>query len=66
MSANKNILVAYFTHSGNTRTAAEIIHNIVGGTLYEIKGDNHYPNDYHSTTAQAQKEQRENCFYDKI
>jgi flavodoxin len=31
------ILVAYFSHSGNTREIAEQIHKIAGGDIFEIK-----------------------------
>lgn len=31
-----NVLVAYFSHSGNTRVIAEDVHEAVGGDLFEV------------------------------
>lgn len=31
-----NVLVVYFSHSGNTRTIAEMIHQRVGGDIVEL------------------------------
>lgn len=53
---NSNILIAYYSHSGNTKAVTEAIQKQVGGTLFEIKIDDTYPNDYHQMTEQAQKE----------
>jgi hypothetical protein len=39
-------LVAYFSHSGNTRRAAEQIHQRVGGDIFEIAAVGTYPADY--------------------
>lgn len=33
----KNVLVAYFSWSGNTRVVAEQIRELTGGDLFEIK-----------------------------
>lgn len=41
-----NILVAYFSHSGNTQEIAHQIHGRVGGNLFEIVTVNPYPVDY--------------------
>lgn len=56
-SSTKRILVAYFSHSGNTRELAQQIHRKVGGELFEIVTVNPYPRDYHAVVEQAQQEQ---------
>lgn len=50
------ILVAYFSHSGNTREIANQIHKITGGDIFEIQSVNPYPNEYNATVKQARKE----------
>jgi flavodoxin len=50
------ILVAYFSHSGNTREIANQIHKIAGGNIFEIQSVNPYPNEYNATVKQARKE----------
>jgi flavodoxin len=45
-SKTTKVLVAYFSHSGNTRRAAERISTIVGGELFEIRTVNTYSKDY--------------------
>jgi len=50
------ILIAFFSHSGNTRRAAEDIAARVKGDLFEIKTVADYPSDYSSTTKVARKE----------
>jgi flavodoxin len=52
----KKILVAYFSHSGNTREIADQIHNNVGGDVFEIKAVNTYPSDYDTVVKQARQE----------
>ena len=52
----KKILVAYFSHSGNTRDVANQIHKTVGGDLFEIQSVNPYPKDYDAVVEQAKKE----------
>ncbi|MBC7320575.1 flavodoxin, partial [bacterium] len=42
----KNILIVYFSWSGNTRKIANIIHGEVGGTVVEIIPEHSYPNSY--------------------
>jgi flavodoxin len=51
------ILVAYFSHSGNTRYLAERIHGRVGGDMFEIKIVKPYPRDYDAVVDQAKREQ---------
>ena len=55
-----NILVAYFSHSGNTRYIAEQIHAQVGGDIVEIKTLKPYPKDYDTVVDQAKREQKAN------
>ena len=57
----KKILVAYFSHSGNTRRAAEQIHNLVGGDMFEVKTVAPYPTDYQEAVEVAKKEKETNA-----
>ena len=50
------VLIAYFSRSGNTRRIAKLIHQHVGGTLHEIQPEEPYPDSYHTTVDQAKKE----------
>lgn len=54
-------LVAYFSHSGNTRAVAENIHASVGGDIFEIKTIGEYPTDYNQVMEMAQKEKSDNA-----
>lgn len=58
-SETNNILVAYFSHSGNTQTIAEIIHEQVGGDIFEIKTVTTYSSDYNTVLDEAQQEKRD-------
>jgi len=49
-------LVAFYSHSGITKKAAEQIHAIVGGDIYEIKEQDPYPRDYNAVVEQAKHE----------
>ena len=40
------ILIAYFSHSGNTRAVAREIARQTGGDLFEIETDRFYPQDH--------------------
>jgi flavodoxin len=53
------ILIAYFTWSGNTRAVAQLIHQEVGGTLFEIQPEVSYPTSYSVVLKQAKKEIQE-------
>ena len=55
-AGKNNTLVAYFSHSGNTRVIANRIQEIVGGDLFEIVAVDPYPRDYDKVVAQARKE----------
>jgi flavodoxin len=59
-TANKHILVAYFSYSGNTKVIAGKIHENVGGDIFEIKTVDPYPTDYNAVVDQAKKEQEQN------
>ncbi len=54
-SAPKKILVAYFSHSGNTREIANQIHEKVGGDIFEIVTVNPYHIDYDAVVDQAKQ-----------
>lgn len=51
-----DILVTYFSHSGNTRVIANRIHESVGGDAFEIVAVDPYPRDYDAVVEQARKE----------
>ncbi len=52
----EHILIVYFSRSGNTRRIAELIHQKVGGTLYEIQVRVPYPDAYNAVVDQAKQE----------
>jgi flavodoxin len=52
----KQILIAYYSHSGNTREIAKLIQQQVGGTLCEIQPEVPYPTSYDAVVEQAKKE----------
>ena len=52
----EQILVVYFSRSGNTRKIANLIHQEVGGTIHEIQPEAPYPNSYDAVVDQAEKE----------
>jgi flavodoxin len=58
-TGGEKILVAYFSHSGNTRVIANQIHDRVGGDIFEIKTVDTYPQDYEAVKAVAMKELNE-------
>lgn len=53
---NDRILVAYYSHSGNTHTIAGYIHDSVGGDIVKIETVNPYPDSYDEHLEQARKE----------
>ncbi len=55
----ENILIAYFSQTGNTEKLAEDIHNSVGGDMFEITTVTPYPDDYNTLVDQARQEQDE-------
>lgn len=54
------ILIAYFTHSGNTKVIAEKVFEILGGDLFEITTVEPYPNVYDLTSKRAKRELQHN------
>ena len=54
----KNILIAYYSHSGNTEELAELIRTETGGTLFEIRPEVPYPAAYQAVVSQAKEEIR--------
>ncbi len=56
LTERKKVLVAYFSHSGNTREIAEEIHENVGGGIFEIKAAESYPHDYDAVVKRAKQE----------
>lgn len=57
MSKTENILIAYFSYSGNSRRVAELIQEKTGGDIFRIETVNPYPTDYNAVVDQAKKEQ---------
>jgi flavodoxin len=51
-----NVLVAFFSRSGNTRVIAGQIHRALSTALFEIQPATAYPDDYEQTVEQARKE----------
>ena len=56
LMGSKKILVAYFSHSGNTREIANHIHKSAGGYSFEIQAVGPYPDDYDACVQQAKQE----------
>jgi Flavodoxins len=56
----KDILIVYFSHSGNTESIAKLIQKETSSTIFEIKTKIPYPSDYSKLSQQAEKEQKEN------
>ncbi|PMQ01971.1 MAG: flavodoxin [Dictyoglomus sp. NZ13-RE01] len=52
----KQILIAYYSWSGNTRKIAELIHKKIDGNLFEIIPEKEYPSSYWVVVEQAKKE----------
>jgi flavodoxin len=56
LSGTKKVLVAYFSHSGNTREIANQIHKSAGGDIFEIQAVKPYPDDYNAVVERARQE----------
>ncbi|MEM1508445.1 MAG: flavodoxin [Thermofilaceae archaeon] len=52
----KQVLIAYYSWSGNTRRLAQTIHKIIGGKLFEVEPATPYPSSYNATVEQARRE----------
>lgn len=60
-SINTNrTLIVYFSWSGNTRTVANIIHEITGSNIVEIEPEEPYPDVYNEVVARFQNERDNN------
>ena len=53
---SKKILVAYYSHSGNTKKIAQTIHEKVPSDILEIQPAQSYPQVYETVVQQAKKE----------
>ena len=60
-AAGNKTLVLFFSHSGNTRKLAAMIHDRVGGDMVELKTVNSYTQEYDALTKFAKKEQQANA-----
>ena len=49
-------LIIYYSHSGNTRELANLIHKKIGGDTVEIQTVEPYPDEYDAVTKQAKEE----------
>lgn len=56
-----NILIAYFSWSGNTEKMAQMIQSETGGELFKIEPAKPYTDDYDTLLDVAQQEQRDNA-----
>lgn len=56
VAGNKKILIAYFSHSGNTREIANQVRQITGGDIFEIQSVKPYPTEYNAVVDQARTE----------
>lgn len=53
---NNKVLTIYYSHSGNTRKIANVIHQVADGDIVEIVPRDPYPNDYNTLVEQAKRE----------
>ncbi len=60
-NGNQNILVLYFSMTGNTQSVAEIIQDQVGGDIVKLETEQEYPSDYDELLDYAQNELSENA-----
>ncbi|MBO7672517.1 NAD(P)H-dependent oxidoreductase [bacterium] len=58
--ADKKVLIAYYSHSGNTKSVAEKIQQLTGGDMFEIKPVKAYPANYNDVVNLAQTEKAQN------
>ena len=56
--AGKKVLVAYYSHSGNTQAVARQIARQTGGDLFAIETVQQYPSSYNALVEQAKQEIR--------
>ena len=60
-NGNGNVLVVYFSHTGNTENVANFIHEAVGGDIVKLETEEPYTDNYNDLLDIAQEEQRENA-----
>lgn len=60
-TSDENILILYFSISGNTEAVANFIHDEVGGDIVKLETQETYPDDYNDLLDVAQEEQSENA-----
>ncbi len=58
---NENILIVYFSHTGNTEMVANFIHEAVGGDIVKLETQEPYTNNYNDLLDIAQEERNENA-----
>lgn len=56
-----NVLIVYFSQTGNTETVANIIHDNVGGDIVKLETTEAYPSDYDELVNYAHQEQQEDA-----
>lgn len=61
VSGDGNILIAYFSKTGNTETIANMIAEHTGGELFRVETVVPYPDDYNETVDIAREEQDNNA-----
>lgn len=57
----KKILVAYFSHTGNTEKVAQLIQSKTGADIFKIETAAPYPSVYRETTELAKQEKADNA-----
>lgn len=55
-AADRKVLIVYFSHTGNTRTIAGYIHDMVESDMVELKTEDTYTDDYDILLAQIRQE----------
>mgnify|MGYP002555005806 CR=1 FL=1 len=58
---SKKILVAYFSHTGNTEKVAQLIQSKTGADIFKIETATPYPSVYRETTELAKQEKADNA-----
>lgn len=53
---DRKVLIVYFSHTGNTRTIAGYIHDIIESDMVELETENTYTDDYDMLLAQIRQE----------
>lgn len=59
--SEEKILIAYFSHSGNTKGIAEDIQKKMGADIFEITTVNKYSSDYDTVLDEAKAEQNDDA-----